>query len=174
MAQTQTMPRQKFLTIAVNLLHKALLEANRTDAKQIYRELEKGTALQLTKVQMEDKSTVRFDLSLDHTEFRGNLNYGAFRASLLTLVANISQALREEKDITVFTANEDPNVMIFGVTGVTFEDEQPNVMVLSADAGTGQPSVLLRLMYLDYSQFPEARAQVAAAEGSDEGESETS
>jgi hypothetical protein len=43
--------------------------------------------------------------------------------------------------------------MIFGVTAVTQEQGETNIMVLGADSSEGQPSVLLRLMYIDYSQF---------------------
>ncbi|MBN7796687.1 hypothetical protein [Parahaliea mediterranea] len=153
--QTQTIPREKFLLMSVNLLHRALLETNRTQAKNLYRELSEGRAVHLTNVQMEDRSTVRFDLSLDHSEYRGKLNFGTFRTSLTVLIARLSDALREQRNITVFTAENDPNVMIFGVTGVTWQDGEPSVLVLGADSGAGQPSVMLKLMYLDHSQFGE-------------------
>lgn len=153
--QTQTIPREKFLLMSVNLLHRALLETNRTQAKNLYRELSDGRAVHLTNVQMEDRSTVRFDLSLDHSEYRGKLNFGTFRTSLTVLIARLSDALREQRNISVFTAENDPNVMIFGVTGVTWQDGEPSVLVLGADSGAGQPSVMLKLMYLDHSQFGE-------------------
>lgn len=165
--QTQTIPREKFLLMSVNLLHRALLETNRTQAKNLYRELSEGRAVHLTNVQMEDRSTVRFDLSLDHSEYRGKLNFGTFRTSLTVLIARLSDALREQRNITVFTAENDPNVMIFGVTGVTWQDGEPSVLVLGADSGAGQPSVMLKLMYLDHSQFGEPGdrpEEVAAAD----------
>ena len=43
--------------------------------------------------------------------------------------------------------------MIFGITAVTVEDEQPNVLVLGTKADEEQGSVMLRLMYLDPAQF---------------------
>lgn len=165
--QTQSIPREKFLLMSVNLLHKVFHEASRTEAKRVYREISEGRPVHLTKVQMEDRSTVRFDLSLDHSEYRGRLNFGNFRNSLMVLIAQLTQALRDERNITVFTADNDPDVMIFGVTGVTWQDGEPSVLVLGADAGEGQPSVMLKLMYLDHSQFGEPREDVAAAEVSD-------
>ena len=107
---------------------------------------------------------VRFDVSLDHTEFRGALNYGAFRASVMLLVSNLAQALREDRKITVFSAENDPNVMIFGITAMTYEKNEPSVMVLGADSGRDQPSVVLRLMYLDHSQFAELKPDVEEGE----------
>lgn len=159
--QTQSIPREQFLTMSVNLLHKVFLEANRTQAKSIYRDIAEGKQVALTNVQMEDKSLVRFDLALDHSEYRGKLNFGSFRDSLTMLLAQMTDALRQEKNITVFTQENDPNVMIFGLTGVTYEDGKPSVLVLGADAGSGQASVMLKLMYLDHSQFGEPRPQEA-------------
>ena len=151
--QTQSIPQDKFLTLSVNLLNKVFLEASRTDAKNLYREISEGAPVALTRVQMEDKSEVRFDLRLDHSEFRGRLNYGSFRASLTTLIANIVEALRDKKPVKVFHADHDRNVVIFGITAPTVEDHEANVMVLGADASEGQPSVMLQLMYLDPDQY---------------------
>jgi hypothetical protein len=151
--QTQSFPREKFLLMSANLLHKALVEAARTDAKNIYKEIAGGKAIHLTTVQMEDKSTLRVSLSLDHSEFRGKLNYGAFRASLATLIANITQTLRDEKEFPVFNADGDTAAMIFGITALTVEEELPNVMVLGSELGSQAGATRLRLMYLDPQQF---------------------
>jgi hypothetical protein len=151
--KAQSIPREQFLMMAINLLYKAFIESARTDAKNVYREIFDGKAIHLSTVQMEDKATVRFNLSLDQTEFRGKLNYGAFRASLATLIDNISQALRNEKEVPVFSAAEDADGMIFGITAVTMERDVPNVMVLAADPGGQGDAIMLRLMYLDPQQF---------------------
>jgi hypothetical protein len=151
--QTQSIPQEKFLLVAVNLLHKAFVESARTEAKNVYKVLAEGKAVPLTTVKMEDQSTIRFDLSLDQSEYRGKLNYGAFRASLLALIGNITQALRDEKELTIFNANDNQNVMIFGITAVTVEEDAPNVLVLGADSGSRAGASMLRLMYLDPQQF---------------------
>jgi hypothetical protein len=92
-------------------------------------------------------------VALDHSEYRGRLNFGAFRAGVTLLVANIADALREEKPVKTFHAEHDPNVVIFGISAVTVEEGEPSVLVLGADAGSGQPSVVLQLMYLERGQF---------------------
>lgn len=155
--ETKSMSREQFLTVAVNLLHRVLVESGRTEAKNLYRALIEGKRVALTNVQMEDKSTVRFDLALDHSEFEGNLNYSAFRASTRTLLANLAAAVREGVDVPTFGAEGDANNMIFGVSGVTEEDGVPAVMVLSANLGGRDASVLLRLMYLNYRQFAQSQ-----------------
>lgn len=166
--QPKRMPTDKFLTLSINLLNKALLEASRTDAKALYRELSEGQVLPLTRVQMEDKSEVRFDLTLDHSEYRGRLNFGAFRESVTLLVASIADALRAQKPVKVFTAEHDPNIVLFGVTAVTLDNQQPSVMVLGADSSSGRAVVQLQLMYLSHGQFVEQTADAnLAGEGQD-------
>ncbi|MEQ8803713.1 hypothetical protein [Haliea sp.] len=161
--QSQTIPRDKFLTIAVNLLYKAFLESRRAEAKNVFRDMAAGRSVHLTNVQMEDRSQVRFDVALDHTEFRGKLNFGAFRSSLAMLVAQLSDALRAEKDIKVFSDENNPDNVIFGLTAATEEDGEVNVMVLGVDSSETRGSIELRLQYLDPEQFaPESEVAPAS------------
>ena len=60
--ETQTMPREQFLTISVNLLHRAFMEAKRTDAKNLFKAVSEGKRVALTNVQMAEKWTERLDL----------------------------------------------------------------------------------------------------------------
>lgn len=151
--QTQSLSQDKFLLVAINLLHRAFVDAPRTEAKKLFRQISEGKLVQLTTVQMEDKSNAPFLLSLDHSEFTGKLNYGAFRASLVTLINNISGHLKEEKTVSVFNAQDSDSAMIFGVSAVTVEEDKPNVMVLSADTAGQGGATTLALMYLDPAQF---------------------
>jgi hypothetical protein len=151
------MPREQFLTMAVNLLHRAFLQENRTKAKRLFRDVAEGKRVALTNVEMEDKSTVRFDLALDHSEYQGALNFGAFRSSLSVLLSNLAKAVQEKREISTYGAEGNEENMIFGVTGVTVERDIPAVMVLSAATGGRDAAVLLRLMYLDYQQFQQSQ-----------------
>ena len=160
---THTLPTDKFLTLSVNLLHKVFLETTRTEAKNLYRQISEGRSAPLTRVRMEDGSEVRFEVALDHRQYRGRLNFGAFRAGLTLLLANIVEALREERPLKTFHAQHDAKLVIFGVSAVTVEAGEPSVLVLGADAGSGQPSVVLQLLYLDHAQFVEQAG--AEAEG---------
>ena len=151
--QTESLPQEKFLLVAVNLLNKAFVEATRTEAKKVYQQISGGEIVHLTTVHMADDSTARFNVSLAHSEFRGKLNYSAFRRSLGTLITNITQALRDERELKVFNAQNGGSAMIFGVTGVTREDDTANVMVMAADMGQREGATTLQLMYLDPTQF---------------------
>ncbi len=152
-SQHQSISRDKFLAMSVNLLHRAFLEASRTEAKKLYRVVAEGNTVPLTRVQMEDQSILGVKLSLDHSEFRGKLNFGAFRASVGALIANLGQALKQEREFPMFNSEDDGGQTIFGVTAITVEDEQANVMVLGSRTDSADASVTLQLMYLDPAQF---------------------
>jgi hypothetical protein len=151
--QTESLPQEKFLLVAVNLLHKAFVEATRTEAKKMYQQISGGDIVHLTTVRMADESTARFNVSLARSEFQGKLNYSAFRRSLEILITNITQALQDERELKVFTAQNGGSAMIFGVTAVTREDDTANVMVMAADMGEQEGATTLQLMYLDPAQF---------------------
>jgi len=149
--QNHSIPRDKFLLMSANLLHRAFIGAPRTDAKNLYKAIAGGTLVRLGNVEMEDRSTLAVNLSMDHSEYRGKLNYSAFRDSLATLIGNVGQVLKEEKTYPMFGGEGGEGQMIFGIPAVTVEERQPNVMVLAAE--TRGAAVTLRLMYLDPAQF---------------------
>jgi hypothetical protein len=152
----KSLPTDKFLTIAVNLINTAVLEAERTKAKGIYRDLMDGKAVALTHLQMEDESLVRFDLALNHARYRGKLTYRNFRIGITHLLSNIANELRTQPEkLRVYRNQNDPNSVMFGVNAVTVEDGKPSMLVLGADSFGGEARVLLQLMYLDHLQFEE-------------------
>ena len=151
--ETKSIPTDQFLTMTINLLHKAFIEQNRTEAKKLFKTVAEGKIVPLTNVQMEDKSVVRFDVSLDHSEYLGKLNFGAFRASLSTTLANLVKAMQEGHAINTYSAENNDNNMIFSITGVTVENDTPAVMVISAQISDRGAAVMLRPMYLNYEQF---------------------
>lgn len=160
--QIQSMPQEKFLLVAVNLLHTAFVQATRTEAKQLYNEIFQGNIVHLTSVKLADDSIARFDLSLAHSEYQGGLNYGAFRASLTTLIGNISNVLNEGKELKVFNAQNGGAAVIFGITAVTREDDRANVLVLAADTGDEGGGTTLQLMYLNPEQFMGSKTSAGA------------
>ncbi len=152
-SQNLSMTREQLMVMSVNLLHRAFIETPRTESKKLYREIADGNTVAFTQVRMDDGGLLRFDMALDHSEYDGALNYSAFRASLATVLQNLANALQSEQDINTFNANNNPNNMIFGITGVTADREVPAVMVISAEVKPADGAVLLRPMYLDYQQF---------------------
>jgi hypothetical protein len=151
--QTQSLPEDKFLLVSVNLLRRAFVDASRTEAKNVYKQISCGETVHLTTVELADSSTARFNLSLAQSEFQGRLTYSAFRNSLVALISNITRSLDEGRKLRVFNALNGGSALIFGITGVTVEDDKANVMVLAADTGEEGGATTLQLMYLDSAQF---------------------
>ncbi len=149
----QNIPRDKFLVIAINLLHRNFVAAGRTQAKRLFRDILAGRVVPITTVRMEDGATLAFRLCLDHSEFAGPLNFSAFRGGLGVLLGNISRALQDKREVAVFGMQQRPDSVMFGITGVTRDAERTNVMVLGAETGVEPGKVTLRLMYLDPAQF---------------------
>jgi hypothetical protein len=157
--QTNSLPQDRFLTLSANLLHRALLEPDRTEARRLFRELQQGRRPLLSEVRMEDRSILRVRLALDHSEVPGQLNFGAFRASVAVLLQRFSERLQSaEPEVPVFLQEGRPEVQLFGLTAVTYEGGAPRVMVLGADTATGGAELLLTLQYLDPSQFQSGEA----------------
>jgi hypothetical protein len=161
----KTMPMEKFLTIAVNLLNKAFLEAGRASAKRLYRDLEAGKDVVLTHLQMEDKSLVRIDLALDHERYQGKLSYGSFRTGLAALLRNAVELLQAGEPLRTFRAEDNPNNMLFGVFSMTKEDGKVSVLSLGSESGGGQPRVRLCLAYIEPLQFEELPDDEPGAQG---------
>lgn len=161
MRESKEIGSDQLATIAANLLHQGILEAGRTTAKRIFRELEEGRALTLTKLKMEDGGLVRIDVTLDADAFRGAINYSAFRDGLLALVARLSDALREGASLPVFQPIDGPDSLppamqgsrLFGVGGVTEHDGAVNVLMLGVRPDGEKPVVTLQLVYVEPDQF---------------------
>ena len=164
--QQHSLPREKFLTVANNVIYKALLEAQRTNAKNVYRAISEGKRVALMTIRMDEESESRFDLTLDHSEFRGKLNFGAFRSSIQALVGSVSELLQADKKITTFT-DEDSGNMLFGVPGFTQEGENLNALMLVADTAVAG-TVLLRLQYMNPDQFVQSSSAEDVADKPDE------
>jgi hypothetical protein len=166
--QEHSLPREKFLTVANNVIYKSLLEAQRTNAKNVFRAVSEGNRVALMTIRLDEDSESRFDLTLDHSEFRGRLNFGAFRSSVQALVGSVSEQLQADREITTFT-DQDSGNLLFGIPGFTQEGEHFNALMLAVDVAVAG-TVLLRLQYMDPDQFIKTpRAEDAAGQSAEAG-----
>lgn len=150
---SHSLSQNQFLIVAANLLHRFLIAPGRAEAKRRFRDLEDGRLLALQPIEMEDKSRAEFGLSLDCSEYRGKLNFSAFRSSLEVLLVNLSEALKSEKEVSSFASHEDSQAKIFAVTGLTAEGKEVNVLVLGTEPDGSGRATILKLMYIDPAQF---------------------
>ena len=158
-AGEKTLTDEQFATISVNVLHQTLIKVSRTVGKRIFRELEAGTRVALTQLRMEDGGQVRLDLTLDHTEFRGALNFSLFRDSVLALLAKMTETLKDEDTPLPALRMMDESGQatserrLFGVPGLVVAEGVPNVLMMGATPSASEPVVLIELMYIDPEQF---------------------
>jgi hypothetical protein len=149
--QNFSMPPDRFLTVSGNVLHKALIEAQRADAKRVFREICDGKRVALLNVKMDDDTEVRFDLSMDHSQFRGDrLNFRDFRSSVTSLLGAIGKAIEDKATVPMFT-EEGGGTMLMGVPGLTDDTGQTNLMMLAADVRQAG-CVHLKLQYMEPGQ----------------------
>ena len=166
-ANEHTLTEEQLATISANILHQTLIEVSRTVGKRLFRELESGTRIAVTKLRMEDESEVRMDLKLDCTEFRGALNFSLFRDSVLALLSRLSETLRDEDTVLPVMRMMDESGQstserrLFGVPGVIALDGVPNMLMMGASPSPSEPVILIELMYIDPEQF----AQSSETEG---------
>ena len=70
-ANERTLTDEQFATISANVIHQSLIEVSRTVGKRIFRELEAGTRIALTQLQMEDGGRCAWTQSLITVSFAG-------------------------------------------------------------------------------------------------------
>ena len=151
--QSHTFEPDKFITIAVNLLHKVFVDSSRDEAKRLFLKVKGGDTAHLVRIKMEDDSELDMKLSLDHSEFLGKLNYAAFKNVLQAMLARIAQQVQGGGELDVFT-DEETGSILFNLPGMMQDGEHLNMLVLGADLAE-QGAVTLKLQFLDVSQFVE-------------------
>ena len=167
MKKDKVLQANQLATIAANLLNQGILEADRTAAKRIFRELEVGHKVTLTHLQMEDGGITRMDLALDARGFNGTLNFSAWRDGVLALVARLSDDLRTGKALPVFRpldsevdlSEAERNLNLIGSIGGTNHEGIVNTIMLGLSPDPDKPVVTFSLVYVDPEQF----AQEASA-----------
>ena len=109
---------------------------------------------------MDDDSESRFDITLDHSEFNGKLNFGLFKSVLSHMLVQIAEYVKSGKDIPVFTDENTGNVL-FGLPGVFEKEGDVNALLLGADLKS--PGLVnLQLQFVDPEQFLQRDAPESA------------
>jgi hypothetical protein len=126
--------------------------------------LEVGKRIAVTQLRMEDEGEVRLDVTLDHSEFRGALNFSIFRDSVLALLSRLGDTLRDEDtSLPVMrmmdeTGEATSERRLFGVPGLIVVDGVANMLMMGATPSVSEPVVLIELMYIDPEQFAQSDA----------------
>ncbi|WP_415242585.1 hypothetical protein [Zhongshania sp.] len=145
------MDASSVLAIAANLFKTCLLDAGRTEAKRYFKELESGRELYLTEMTMTDKSTIRVRLQLMLQEFRGQMNFSAFKLQLQMLCAELVKVIPAESEPIVMSDDSGRQLM-FNIPAISNIDGDFNVLLLGADLRRND-ELILQLMFIDPEQY---------------------
>ncbi len=138
------------LTGIHNTLKQRFFDATRNDAKKLYRDIESGREVPLMEIGVEGKGEVACNLTLDHSQFVGKLNFSYFLKILDSHQQHIASKLSNKEDLNIFTS--DSRGMIFHIPGIVDSGDKPNILV----TGTHQEkpgTMTIRLMFLDSTHF---------------------
>lgn len=151
-ASQHSIPYDQFLNLSGNLLAKAFFDASRTQAKQRYQTLVKGEAIPLSRVMMDDQSSLDVSLTANCEEYCGKISFSDFRAQLRLLLQRFIQAVEQDEKIEVLM-DESGGSSVFKLPIIHApSDQQVNALALAfSSLGTGH--MQLCLMYLDPEQF---------------------
>ncbi|MDF1691059.1 MAG: hypothetical protein P1U47_01690 [Zhongshania sp.] len=147
------------LAVAATLFKTGILDAGRTEAKRYFRELEAGRELILSDMAMPDKSKLRIKLQLLPQEFRGKLNFSAFKEHLLFLTAELAKVVKAQSEPIVMSDDSGAQ-LLFNIPALTYIDGVLNALVLGADLRRSG-ELVLQLMFIDPDQYRTAEIQTA-------------
>jgi|TARA_B110000902_G_C14287453_1_gene579448 uncharacterized membrane protein YgaE (UPF0421/DUF939 family) len=139
--------------MSANVLHKTFFDNTRLVAKRVFNELDKGKRLKLISLTMEDKSELNIDVSLDTTEYIGQLNFSLMRKHLKALLAQIAKLLEEGKRPSVRN-NQQNGSQLFNIPGAVVEQGQLNVLMMAWSSKV-KGTLEIELMFFEPTQFIE-------------------
>lgn len=157
-----TLDTKHLLTAMINLLHRTIVDANRTQAKKIYASLVDKRVVGLVRLKLESGNTLDTEVFLNAEEFVGELKFGVFRNALSAWMANAIDVCKRHEDLPLMF-NESQSETLFNIPGAVVSDGQLNVMFMSIF----QPApgrLRMNLMFVDPSQFKRTDAVEEAAE----------
>ena len=146
--------------MSANVLHKTFFDNTRLVAKRVFNELDKGKRLKLVSLTMEDKSELKIDVSLDTTDYVGQLNFSLMRKHLKSLLAQIAKLLEEGKRPSVRN-NKQNGTQLFNIPGAVVEQGQLNVLMMAWSSRV-KGTVEIELMFFEPTQFIEKESESVA------------
>ncbi|WP_374973413.1 hypothetical protein [Spongiibacter marinus] len=139
------------MLLASSLIKQCIIDGQRSDGKRFFRALEAGKAVLLNDVKLEDGSVLRVSLDMNYDEFRGQLNFSAFRNQLIMLVDSYARFLKTGNAPRVMSDQEGQEHVIF-VPVISETKGQMNALVLGVDQRQAG-NLRFRLMFVDPDQF---------------------
>lgn len=169
-------PKKKFnlnlvqvLDLGCGILHQAFFKQKPDAAKALLKDLKAKKRISLGALTLSNKDAdgevkdsleVPLAVELDYSEFKGGgFSFPAFQAALQAMLNQVAQTLKAKKDLNLLT-NQKTGGALVHQPGVIKIGEQHNVMVIAIEPG-GKEDIVLRLMFVDPSQYESLRDEPA-------------
>ncbi len=153
------------LDLGCGILHQAFVKQPADKAKLLLKDLKNGKRISLGAMTLSQKDeagevTAKLEmplfLELDYSEFKGGFNYPAFNSALRGLLDVLATTMRAKKDLNILTNEQTGGALIHRPSIIQDKDGQLNVLVISIEPAP-KDSVILRLMFVDPTQYDEYR-----------------
>lgn len=148
---TSTLDLKHLLTAVINLLHRNIIDANRTQAKKIYSSLDAKRVVGLVRLKLESGNLLDTELEMDKSDYVGELKFSLFRNALTAWMANAIDQVKSDKTLPTLV-NEHRAETLINIPGAVVSEGQLNVLFVSLF----QPApgrLRIRLIFVDPSQF---------------------
>ena len=137
--------------------------SDRTQAKQKFSQLKNGEKLPIMKLGFSDQSELECSLVLDHSEYVGKVNFGAFRKHLAMMMHGIKTRLESDAELNVM--RDASGQVLFNIPGIVRDEKSTNVLVCGL-AQTTASEANINLMFLNPDAYDQALKDSAADQDS--------
>lgn len=153
-----TIDSPKLLFAILENLNTQFYATNRDASKRVFQLLVEGKNIPFMRIDMGEAGEVLCELSLDHSEHVGKLNFSSFRKVLAVMMLGIKERLEAEKSLNIMSSES--GELMFHIPGIHHSSDGINVIV-SGFRQTAPGMAVVRLMYLNPEHYAEA-ARAAA------------
>jgi|SaaInl5LU_22_DNA_1037371.scaffolds.fasta_scaffold10180_3 hypothetical protein len=153
MQQNFEIKPNELMTIIINGLNQMFFKVPEADGKLLFDEILGGQSAKILNLATKS-GDLDCELSLDNSEFIGDMNFDAFRSLLASHLHNAASHIKKKEPLNLFM-NEEKNEIVFHMPGVVAFADHMNLMVSSVRQH--KPGIIdIKLMCLDPSQFKKA------------------
>ncbi|MCH2578592.1 MAG: hypothetical protein MK003_09590 [Pseudomonadales bacterium] len=136
---------------SIQLLFDYLINSSKHDAKNRFNKLIECDRHVISEMDLEFGVPIQIMLSLDHSEFNGELNFANFQKYLAQLVGLLAMTLENGEEL-LLREEKNTNRFLVELAAPVDGDEQRNILMLGFNLQSAAV-VILELMFFEPSQF---------------------
>jgi hypothetical protein len=141
----------EMVNLSANVLHKAFLSSPDKQARDFFKTLKQGKAINPGTLNLGNKLEAPMEIDLDYSEFQGpGFNFDIFVAALHAMLQCISTKPKAKEDLNIISS--ETGSFLVHLPGMVEREGYVNILVMSLDFSVTK-KITLRLMFLDPEQF---------------------